>query len=275
MARVPYDDFAEIYDAWVESVPLAEEMRAFYVELLAESSGSVVELGVGNGRICVEVARRGKPLVGVDSSAAILELCRARARQAGVEDRVELIQADFRDFELPEPAALIVIPFHSIGHLITEDDKRRCMARVHDQLVPGGRFVWDHFVYDPDYPAAQGTLSLRADWRDPETGRRKLVWEASRRDMERQVVEVLARIEDLDEAGVVERTRYTRIDLSWIDPERSRTLLEECGFEVEALYGDFQRGAFGEGASHQVWVARRGAGPGGGVEAGLQGLPPE
>jgi len=256
MRRVPYDGFAEIYDAWVGSVPLAEEMRWFYVDLLAESAGPVVELGVGNGRICIEAAARGQRVVGVDSSTAILELCGERARSAGVDDRLELVQADFRDFQLAQPAALITIPFHSIGHLLTEEDKRLCMARVQSQLVPGGRFVWDHFVFDPSYPASPG-LQLRADWRDPETGRRKLVWESSNHDLDRQVVEVLARIENLDEAGVVEQARYSRIDLSWIDPERSRKLLGECGFEIEALYGDFRRGSFEEDSSHQVWVARR------------------
>jgi SAM-dependent methyltransferase len=256
MSRVPYDDFAEIYDAWVDGIPLTEEMRSFYVELLAESAGPVVELGVGNGRICVEVATRGQRVVGVDSSTEILELCRERSREAGVDDRLELIHADFRDFQLAEPAALITIPFHSIGHLLTEKDKRLCMTNVHSQLVPGGRFVWDHFVFDPSYPASPG-LRLRADWRVPETGRRKLVWESSSHDLDRQVVEVLARIEYLDQAGVVEKTRYSRMDLSWIDPERSRELLEECGFEIEALYGDFGRGPFEEGSTHQVWVARQ------------------
>lgn len=256
--RVPYDGFAEIYDAWVGNVPLADEMRAFYVDLLVDCRGPAVELGVGNGRISIAAAERGKHLVGVDSSSAILDLCRRRARSAGVDERLELIQADFRDFRLPQPAELIVLPFHSIGHLMTEDDKRRCLAQVRGQLAPGGRFVWDHFIYDPDYPVPSGTLNLRADWCDPETGRRKLVWESSSRDPERQVVEVLVRIEELDDEGVVRSTRYVRIDLSWIDPERSRVLLEESGFEIEALYGDFRRGELGEGSSHQVWVARRG-----------------
>jgi hypothetical protein len=49
-----------------------------------------------------------------------------------------------------------------------------------------------------------------------------------------------------------------RADMSWIDPERSRELLTESGFEREALYGDFQGGPFREGSSHQIWVARRG-----------------
>ena len=72
----------------------------------------------------------GKAGIGVDSSEKILELCEARARTAGVLDRLTLIKGDFRDFELPEPAALITIPFHSIGHLIKEEDKRRALETI-------------------------------------------------------------------------------------------------------------------------------------------------
>jgi len=34
-------------------------------------------------------------------------------------------------------------------------------------------------------------------------------------------------------------------------------LLELCGYQVEALYGDFERGPFQAGGE-QIWVARRG-----------------
>ncbi len=257
MPTVPYDDFADVYDAWVDTVPVAEAMRSFYVELLAESDGPVVELGVGNGRICVEVARRGRPVIGVDSSAAVLELCRSRAREAGVEERLELVQADFRDFELETPAALITIPFHSLGHLTSDDDKLRCMRQVHRQLAPGGLFVWDHFVFDPDYPGQSGTLNLRAETRDPASGRERLVWECSSRDPERQIIDILVRVEDLGEGGAVEATRYVRMEMSWIEPKRSRDLMAESGFDILELYGDFQRGDFTAESTHQVWVARR------------------
>ena len=113
MSRTTYDDFADIYDAWCESAPITAKNRGFYIRKLVLSPGPVVELGVGNGRICIEVAREGRPIAGVDSSSALLDLCRKRAREASVEGRLTLIQADFRDFELQEPADLIVLPFHS------------------------------------------------------------------------------------------------------------------------------------------------------------------
>lgn len=254
--HVPYDDFATIYDPWVESVPVTGPMRDFYVELLTQDEGPVVELGVGNGRICVEVGRRGKAIVGVDSSSAILELCRARAREAGVESRLALLQADFRDFELPEAANLITLPFHSLGHLAGEADKQVCMERVSSQLRPGGRFVWDHFVFDPAYLAGGGEERLRAEREHPETGARERIWERATHDLERQLIKIFVRIETFDEADG-RSDREVRMTMSWIDPERSRELLEASGFEIEALYGDFEGGPFTDDSTHQVWTARR------------------
>jgi SAM-dependent methyltransferase len=256
MGRVPYDEFADIYDAWSASAPITERNHGFYVRKLSRSGGPVAELGVGNGRICIEVAKKGKSITGVDSSGAILALCRKRAGEARVSDRLNLVQADFRDFVLPEPAELIVLPFHSIGHLLTDDDKLRAMKQVRSQLQLGGRFIFDHFIFDPGY-VQPGVPRLRAEFRDAETGREHLLWEASTHDMERRLIRIVVWTDELDSSGVVVSRRYRRINLSWIAPERSRRLLEEAGFEIEAVYGDFDENPLTEKSTHQVWVARK------------------
>lgn len=257
MSAVPYDEIAEIYDAWCESVPAAADMQAFYVDLLARSEEPVAELGVGNGRICVEAARRGRRVVGVDYSRNMLDLCRSRSAAAGVAERVTLVEADFRDFELAAPARLVVIPFHTIGHLVTDADKRRALDNIHRQLLPGGLLVFDHFIFDPDYPVPPGMLHLRSDERDPESGRGRLVWETTTRDAERQLLHVLVQVQTLDPAGRVETSRYTRIDMSWLAPDQTRGLLEGTGFEIEALYGSFDRAPFDDSSPYQIWFARR------------------
>src|SRR5204863_470419 len=78
-----YDAFAPIYDDWASHM---SEDVAFYIELAREAGGPVVELGVGNGRVAIRVAQAiGRPLLGVDTSPAMLELARVRAAEAGVE----------------------------------------------------------------------------------------------------------------------------------------------------------------------------------------------
>jgi len=49
---------------------------------------------------------------------------------------------------------------------------------------------------------------------------------------------------------------YRPLLLRYVHRYEMRYLLELCGYKVEALYGDFQRGPFRYGGE-QVWVARK------------------
>ena len=71
------------------------------------------------------------------------------------------------------------------------------------------------------------------------TGRDILLWEATTRDSEHQMLRIVVWTADLDAGGNVVHRRYRRINLSWMTPEQSFNLLEEAGFEIDAAYGDF------------------------------------
>ena len=232
----PYDSFVEVYDAWTASAPVCGANRRFYVDEYVATKGPVIELGVGNGRIAIEAARRGKAMVGIDNSKGMLNVCRERARRAGVLGRLQLVEADMRTFEVSEPAELITIPFHSIGHLLTLDDKRAAVERIHASLMPGGRLIFDAFVFDPEISRQHMSPVLRAEYTDDETRRDVLLWVLTRNDIERQLMRVITWTDELNGDDVVVRRRYRRFDFSWLDPEQARTLLADTGFEVEACY---------------------------------------
>jgi ubiquinone/menaquinone biosynthesis C-methylase UbiE len=75
--------FANGYDEW--SAHMTEDI-AFYVELAREADGPLVELAIGSGRVAIPVAHAtGRPVIGIDSSPAMLEQARVRAVATGVE----------------------------------------------------------------------------------------------------------------------------------------------------------------------------------------------
>ena len=136
--------FAERYEEW--SAEMTADI-AFYVELARQADGPVVELAVGNGRVAIPVAQAiGRPVIGIDTSPAMLELARTGAAEAGVE--LELHEGDMRDLALDEPAALVYCPFRAMLHLPTWADRRRTFERVAASLRPGGRFAWNAFALD-------------------------------------------------------------------------------------------------------------------------------
>lgn len=254
---VEYDSFADIYSVWTDSAGTAKANLPFYVDAYLKADGPVVELGIGDGRIAVQAAVQGRAVIGVDLSSAMLDLCRRRAERAGVSDRLTLMRADFSTVELDTPAALVALPYHSLGHLLTLADKRRAICNVFSQLCPGGRFIFDDFVMTADLVAHMRQVQLRAEYRST-AGADVLLWVTSLVNEAAQSIRVVTWEDELGHDGVQARRRYRRLSLSWLEPSQAHDLLTEAGFAIEACYGDFDRTPFSAATAHeQVWVARR------------------
>ena len=225
-----YEAFAAIYDDW--SADMTNDVP-FYVELARESEGPLVELAVGNGRVAIPVAREtGRRVVGIDKSPAMLAHARERVAQAGAD--VELREADMREFELDEPGGLVYCPFRSLGHLATWADRRRVFERVHASLEPGGRFAWNFFVFDPSIAAR-----IDGEWQEQNGIRHRV--DQFKHDN---------RLDVTLESG-------DAISLWWLNRSEWEGLIEVAGFEVEALYGGFDRQPFDANATEFVWIVRK------------------
>src|SRR5512132_2922845 len=142
MSASPYDAIARLYDPWSRSVT---EDVDFYVAEARKAGGPVVELGVGTGRISVPTAAAGVRLIGVDSSARMLEVCAEHARVAGVLDRLDLRLGDLRGPPVTERVALVKCTLRAYLHLRDDDERKRALAAARELLVPGGRIVFDVF----------------------------------------------------------------------------------------------------------------------------------
>jgi SAM-dependent methyltransferase len=230
----PYDPIADLYDSWSRSVV---EDVAFYLEEARAAGGPVVELGVGTGRIALPIARAGIPVVGVDSSERMLEVCRRRAARMGVEDCLDLRLGDLRHPPVDSTTSLVLCPFRSYLHLPTDADRRAALEAARRLLEPGGRFVFDVFAPAPDDIAETNGRWLE---REPEIYERA-DWDANARSFTLRVRGPAAE---------------TAMELAWTSPEEWRRLLEETGFEVLACYGWFDRRPY-EGGEDTIWVSRR------------------
>jgi SAM-dependent methyltransferase len=225
-----YEPFAPVYDDW--SAHMTEDVP-FYVELARETEGPLVELAVGSGRVAVPVASEtGRRVLGVDLSPAMLAQARERAAEAGVDLVLRL--GDMRELVLEEPAGLIYVPFRSLLHLPTWADRRRVFERVRDALRPGGRFAWNAFVFDPRIAAR-----LDGEWQEQNGIRHRV--DHFRHDNRLDIT--------LENGGT--------ISLWWLNRSEWEGLIETAGFEIEALYGGFDRRPFDETATEFVWVVRK------------------
>ena len=223
-----YDSWAAVYDAW--SAEMTGDV-AHYVRLAEEADGPIVELAVGTGRVAIPIVKEtGKPVLGIDSSPAMLEI--ARERSAGLP--LELRLGDMRDFELDEPAALIYVPFRSLLHLHGWQEKRQVFERVSRSLRPGGRFAFNAFVFSH-------TIAARLDGQTQD---------------QNGVVHTIT-YAPADNRVDIARDDGATIHLWWATKSEWEGLIDVAGLEVEALYGGFDRKPYTDESLETVWVARK------------------
>ena len=221
--------FADRYDEW--SAQMTEDV-SFYVELARAARGPLVELAVGNGRVAIPVAREtSRPVVGIDTSPAMLEQARTRAAEAGVE--LDLREGDMRELRLDEPAALIYCPFRALLHLPTWADRRMTFERVAASLRRGGRFAWNAFAFD--HQIASAIDGQHADTPLPHTIHYSV--SDNRVDI------------TLDGGGTG--------SLWWATKNEWLGLLDVAGLRLEALYGGFAGEPLDDNSPEYVFVARR------------------
>ncbi len=233
-----YDRIARLYDPW--SLSVTEDV-SFYVERARRSGGPVVELGVGTGRIAVPIAAEGIRVIGVDLSEGMLEVAREQAALAGVDvgpgAELDLRYGDFRDPPVEETVPLVTIPFRSLLHMQTDEDRRSVLRSVLRMLEPDGTFIFDVFCPGPD-----DISETHGRWLEREPG----IFERADWDDRRRTL--ILRVRGL---GV-----ESELSLAWISIPDWSELLGWEGFVVEGLYGWFDGTAWNE-HEDAIWVCRK------------------
>ena len=242
-----YDRFAEFYDH-IRPYRLREDVAVF-VGLARDTSGPVLEMACGTGRVLIPCARAGTRMVGVDLSEGMLATCRAKLGEEppDVQQRVELQLGDMRTFDLGRTFELITIPFRGFQHLLTVDDQRAALQRLRAHLTDGGRLVID--VFNPSLPFLGDERWLVNPLVEPEfsmpDGRRVVrSFRITKRDYANQVQELAMAYDITWPDGRVER-REDAFALRYLFRFEAEHLLEREGLTVEAVYGDYERSPFG------------------------------
>jgi SAM-dependent methyltransferase len=256
-----FDAWAEYYDLIHQGLPGEAE---FYVGQAARLAGPTLEVGCGTGRIAIPMAMTGVEVTGLDVSAAMLDICREKAAAVGpVRGSLGLVQADMRDFDLQREFSLIAMPYRTFMHCLTPEDQRACLESVKRHLAADGRFILNVWAARPSAiaphvgPQARG-LRLSGAYDLGDEGHRLVHFCSSRYHESRQELAEDHLLHVLDADGIVQQTQFLSLLRAWFTPREMEHLVRSCGFEVEALFGDFDCGPFGPASTEMVWALRKG-----------------
>ena len=230
-----YAGIAEIYDAWCLEV---QEDIGFYVGMALGTETKVIELAAGTGRISIPLALSGYDVIAVDRSDAMLDLLRAKAATAGADDRIEIRVGDLVSPGVTGTYDRVLIPFRSLLHLATDDERLTALRAAHALLSPHGYLAFD--VFSPTPADIQATHGI---WYHRDSGAKE------RADWNRS--------DGTTHVEVEMRGRTTTLILNPLPASRWLELVEEAGFEVITTWGGFDgEKVRGDGTGDLVVIAQ-------------------
>jgi SAM-dependent methyltransferase len=217
---------ARAYDAEIEGEAVVVDDIPFYVGLAQQAAANghgVLELGCGTGRVTIPIAQAGVEVVGLDNSAAMLDVAGAKAIEAAVTN-VRWVEGEMESFELAQRFGLVIIPFRSFQLLLTDEQQLSCLNLVWRHLQPGGRLA----------------LNL----------------------MNPELVEKVRRSFPPQGRGLDSLVRFSartqrNLKSRYIARYEMQGLLARAGFAVEALFGWFDGRPFSGESREIVWLAKK------------------
>lgn len=198
---------------------------------------SVLELAAGPAEHALELARRGLAATALDQSPAMCAWAAGQALQAGLE--LEVVEADMRDFSLPDTFDAAITMLNSLCHLFTLDDMVAHLRAVAAHVIPGGLYVIE-LSHPADYFGPASKTS--SEWIIEKDGvRAEVRWGGGddRIDPLTQVTDEHMSIIARGPGGTVRTVADVVPSRFWTSTEMTAAIRVAGGFDVVASYGDF------------------------------------
>ena len=245
-----YGDFAYYYDMLTENVDY--DKRCEYIcGLLAEngiSEGILLDLACGTGTLSLMLSEKGYDVVGVDGSEEMLTQAQEKKMETGA-DVIFLCQR-MEELDLFGTINAAVSTLDSINHVTDENTVKEIFRRVSLFMEDKGIFVFD--VNTPyKHREVLGDNTFIYDFDEV-----YCVWQNS--TDENLVTTISLDLFEKDEDDEETYYRYSEeFSERAYDLDDIRAWLEDCKFEVTAVYEEMTRDSVNADTQRAVFVARK------------------
>ncbi len=244
-----YRQAAKFYDLFGSKKDLE-----FYKGFALQSGNNALELGVGTGRVAIPLAKAGVTVVGIDNSVHMLRIAREKLANEteAVRRRVILERGDMSNFELKQSFPFIYIPASTFDHNITVEEQKQTLSCIYKHLEKNGTLAFDLEQATSDRPETSWWI----DRKETDDGRTVVRSIFTRRDMAKRTCSLDLFFDVYKDGKLLERYHeYGEVAL--ISRSEVMKLLEETGFEVESIFGDFDKKKYRTDTPRIVLVAKR------------------
>ncbi len=249
---IEWSRIADLYDNYVQSnldIPL-------FLDQARKTSGDVLELMSGTGRVSLPLVEAGVRLTCMDASPEMLAILREKLAKRKLTAPV--YQMDVREMNLGKQFDLIFIPFHSFAELLSPSDQCKTLACIREHLASDGRFICT--LHNPRIRLEHVDGHLRLWGKYPLQNRpgTLLFWGMENYDSASHLVNGLEFFEEYDANGVMQMKKAVELHFRIVNKSEFETLIASTGFKANALYGDYAYSEFRDDSSpFMIWVLQK------------------
>lgn len=213
------------------------------IELLAELASerperSVLELGIGTGRIALGLQDRGIRVGGLDGSESMV----AKLRDKPGGEEIDVTIGDYRSTRTGHTYAVVVLAFNGILDPRGRDAQLDIFRNAVDHLAPGGCFVVESFVLSDTQRSGDWCVSPR---------------HVSEEHVELQVMRYDIATNRIERTLVhlrPEGTQFISVFDTYASPGELDVMAEVTGFRLRSRWADWSRGTFTSTSGRHVSV---------------------
>jgi SAM-dependent methyltransferase len=242
--------FVRFYDVIYKQIRSHVD-EAYFLSRIAKSTGKVLEIGVGTGRLFSQALKNGADIYGLDVNAKMIEKTKEKIP---LDQHHRLWTQNAVTMQLPHQFSLILAPFRVFSHLIDIEDQIHCLNRIHAHLEPGGRFIFDLYVPDLDILLNGRHEQVDFDGEYANGKRLKRITSANA-DLINQISNVQMKFR-WDEDGRQQEAVW-KFPMRFYFRYELEHLIRLSKLELEAIYGDYQETPVSKESKDFVLVCRR------------------
>lgn len=225
-----------------------EEEVEWYLARARAFGGPMLDLACGTGRLALRLAQAGFEVSGIDDSAGMLNVFNEKLKTVSlkIRQRVNISKHKMSDFNLGKQFNTILC-CDAFFHNLTVAEEMACLDCVRRHLAPGGRFVFNlpnptcEFILKSAHSAGK-EFTERGRYALKDTSDMLQVEQSQAGNTFDQLIITTLRVTRIDlEGRVVERSE-TSWSTRYLFRYEAIHLLYRCGFDVEALVGDYSDG---------------------------------
>ncbi len=236
--------------------------RALAKNRMEFGRGTILDLACGTGRLLVPLVRDGHDVFGIDCSAEMLSAAARRIARMSKSRRAQcsLAQADMRTFAFSREASLAIAAFHSVQHLLTDEDILAFLRATRRNLAQGGWLAFDVLPPDPEWLARDPTKRWgRTVFRHPVTRQRFVYTNNHVFDPDRRLLHMRLYYQPLDGNGQPKgKERAIRLCHRQLWPKDIERMLSQGGFRLIETFAGFDGRLLSDqpdGAAEHIYLA--------------------